>query len=67
MPSALESRIAALEGDDGSIVILRGCRQCGAMVPGNPALTPCGQHPPAPPAGKTITIERAYGQPARLH
>ncbi len=66
MPN-LASRIERLEVDDGAIVILRGCRQCGAMVPGNPALTPCGQHPPAPPAGKTITIERAYGQPARLH
>jgi hypothetical protein len=66
MPSTLASRIERLEVDDGAIVILRGCRHCGAMVPGNPALSPCGQHPPAP-AGKIVTIERAYGQPARLH
>ncbi len=71
MPGTLASRIERLEVDDGAIVILRGCRQCGAMVPGNPALTPCGQHPPAPkPAGKVINIQRSYGQDAeraRLH
>lgn len=67
MPSALESRIAALEGDDGTLVILRGCRHCGTEVEGDPGAHPCGQHPPAPPAGKTITIERSYGNPPRLH
>ena len=69
MPN-LASRIERLEVDDGAIVILRGCRQCGAMVPGNPALTPCGQHPPAPkpqPGERTITIDRSYGKPPRLH
>jgi hypothetical protein len=67
MPSSLSARIERLEGDDGSIVILRTCGTCGALVPGDPSLTPCAAHPPTPPpqpGERVIRIERSYGKPA---
>ena len=70
MPSTLASRIERLEVDDGAITIVRTCAHCGRLVPGNPADTPCDRHPPAPkpqPGERTITIDRSYGKPPRLH
>ncbi len=65
MRSALR-RLSALRArmTTDRIIITRHCRQCGAKVEGNPALTPCGQHPPAPapqPGERVITLRRSYG------
>ena len=37
MPSALESRVAALEVDDSSPEVFYACSACGSQVPGDEA------------------------------
>ena len=62
-------RLAALRAKRTSddVYIIRTCRNCGALVPGDPSLTPCAAHPPTPapqPGERIITVQRSYGIPA---